>query len=584
MIIIERTITIKNDQATLDNPIYLYRGDGDIVCLFEIKEMKKAATFGKIEANNPVSQASYGNVRIYKPDGSKCVFTEKSPIVDDKLQVTFSYENINDFTEVGVHKLQIHLYDDNDAHNESNDKNRFTLPPVDINVLLPVGDDNAQIDEAIVGYSLLNAVDEEVSTFDEEGNYNKTVWQKGDIITKNKLNKIEDALYEINAADNNFITNEGLETALTGKANAAHNHAANNITGLARVATSGSYNDLSGKPSMANYATKNELANKSEVGHTHSEYANRNELENKANVGHTHGDYALKTDVPTVPTRLSQLTNDKGYITSSEIPANYVTEAELSDYRYATRTYVDSNYATTAYVKDAINRAVIPEGGSSGIDLSAYALKSDIPTATSDLTNDSRFITNDALLGYATTSYVNSTIDERIGDIDFEDINLDNYYTKDETDNALSNKANVEHTHYEFATTDHTHDNYALKEEIPTIPTNVSDFTNDAGYITEDNIDTVMDQISNNLVDNYAAKDHTHDNYANVSHNHNNDYSNINHNHDNDYAGINHTHNNHATKEDIQNMVTSNTTMRIEIVAALPEIEEPGVLYIVLMA
>ena len=335
---------------------------------------------------------------------------------------------------------------------------------------------------------------------------------------------------------------------------------------------------------MANYATKNELANKSEVGHTHSEYANRNELENKANVGHTHGDYALKTDVPTVPTRLSQLTNDKGYITSSEIPANYVTEAELSDYKYATRTYVDSNYATTAYVKDAINRAVIPEGGSSGIDLSAYALKSDIPTATSDLTNDSRFITNDALLGYATTSYVNSTIDERIGDIDFEDINLDNYYTKDETDGVLSNKADANHTHYEFATTDHTHDNYALKEEIPTIPTNVSDFTNDAGYITEDTIDTVMDQISNNLVDNYAAKDHTHDNYANVSHNHNNDYSNINHNHDNDYAGINHTHNNHATKADIQNMVTSNTTMRIEIVAALPEIEEPGVLYIVLMA
>lgn len=577
-IIIERTITIRNDQATLDNPIYLYQGDGDIVYLFTIKEMKRAATFGSINTTNLITEnASYGEARIYKPD-KRLIFTSRAEIIDDKLQVLFSYENIDLLTEVGRHQLQIHLYDDD---NEA--RNRFTIPPIDINVLFPIGSDTSLIDEAVVGYSLLDVVDEEVPTFDEEGNYNKTEWEKGDIITSNKLNKIEDALYEINAADNNFITNEGLETALAGKANAAHNHAANNITGLARVATTGSYNDLSGKPSMTNYATKNELANKSEVGHTHSEYANRNELENKANVGHTHGDYALKTDVPTVPTRLSQLINDKGYITSSEIPANYVTEAELSDYRYATRTYVDSNYATTAYVKDAINRAVIPEGDSSGIDLSIYALKSDIPTATSDLTNDSRFITNDALLSYATTSYVNSTIDDRLGDFD-PNIKLDNYYTKDETDGALSNKADANHTHYEFATTDHTHDNYALKEEIPTIPTNVSEFTNDAGYITEDNIDTVMDQISNNLVDNYAAKDHTHDNYANVSHNHNNDYSNINHNHDKDYAGINHTHNNHATKADIQNMVTSNTTLRIEIVAALPEIEEPGVLYIVLMA
>ena len=255
MIIIERTITIKNDQATLDNPIYLYRGDGDIVCLFEIKEMKKAATFGKIEANNPVSQASYGNVRIYKPDGSKCVFTEKSPIVDDKLQVTFSYENINDFTEVGVHKLQIHLYDDNDAHNESNDKNRFTLPPVDINVLLPIGDDNSVIDTAVVDHNLVYTFGDNVPTFDGECNYNNTVWEKGDIITRNRLNKIEDALYEIN--DNSISTKE-LDIA---------------------------------------------LANKADNDHTHEDYALKSDIPNMVEI----------------PSDISYFNNDKGYITSNAI-------------------------------------------------------------------------------------------------------------------------------------------------------------------------------------------------------------------------------------------------------------------------
>ena len=417
MIIIERTITIKNDQATLDSPIYLYRGDGDIVCLFTIKEMKKAATFGKIEANNPVSQASYGNVRIYKPDGSKCVFTEKSEVIDDKLQVVFSYENIDQFTEVGVHKLQIHLYDDNDAHNESNDKNRFTLPPIDINVLLPVGDDNNQIDEAVVGYSLLNAVDEDVPAFDEEGNYNKTIWETGDIITQGKLNKIEDALYEISTADDNFITNEGLETALndvetqlTNKADVGHKHKATDINGLARVATTGSYNDLSGKPSipnMSNYATKSELDNKSDYNHNHDkEYARKD---------HDHKEYI--TEIPsTYATKgyVSEFAKDSGFITS--IPSIYITETELDG----------KSYATTSYVKNEINKAVFPEGNYE-FNLDAYALKTDLPRYTSQLTNDSGFLTSTSLIGYATEAYVNNTIDERLGD--FVPPNMDDYAT-----------------------------------------------------------------------------------------------------------------------------------------------------------
>ena len=65
------------------------------------------------------------------------------------------------------------------------------------------------------------------------------------------------------------------------------------------------------------------------------------------------GDYAKKSDIPTVPTKTSQLTNDSGYITSSSIPtkvsqltndsgyiksipSEYVTETELTNKGYLT--------------------------------------------------------------------------------------------------------------------------------------------------------------------------------------------------------------------------------------------------------
>ena len=78
----------------------------------------------------------------------------------------------------------------------------------------------------------------------------------------------------------------------------------------------------------------------------------------------------------TVPTKVSDLTNDSGFITSS---VNDLT-----------------NYTKT------VDLATVAISGSYA-DLSN---KPSIPTKTSDLTNDSGFITSSALSGYATESYV----------------------------------------------------------------------------------------------------------------------------------------------------------------------------------
>lgn len=555
-IIIERTITINNDKATLDKPIYFYIGDGDITCLFTINEMKKAARFGAVDNNNIIQDldsVDYGEAKIYKPNKDHAE-TTRAEIIDDKLEVIFKFDNIDDYSEAGVHKLQIHLYD-----SSMGDRNRLTIPPIDIHVLMPIGIETNLIDEAIVDYSILDAQAEDVPAFDEEGNYNKTVWQKGDIITQDKLNKIEDALYEINAADSNFVTEETLDTKLRGKANAAHNHPANNITGLARVATSGSYNDLSGKPIIpdtSNLATKSELEGKAPIvhnhdgvyaptSHTHAAYAANN---------HNHGEYL--TEVPATyatKTYVRDYVNDSGFITS--IPSSYITETELENELAA------KGYASEDYVTRKISEAQLSGGGGdgSGINLSGYATIAQLNTKADINHSHSSYLTQSSLDNYATKKYVDDAIEGiENGSITITPPDMTNYPTIDVMNEALASKADNGHTHTDvYSTIGHTHEDYALKSEIPNmveVPTNVGAFTNDVGYVTT----TMM----NASLTNKADIDHTHDNYA--------------------------------LKEDIPTIptnvseftndsgyMTSNTITRIDIVEVLPEVEEEGVLYIV---
>ena len=88
--------------------------------------------------------------------------------------------------------------------------------------------------------------------------------------------------------------------------------------------------------------------------------------------------------IPSVPSKVSQLENDSNYLSS--IPEEYVTDTELNAKGYLT----------------------------SHQDLSAYALKTEIPTVPS-------------LDGYATTEYVNNAI------ANVPTTDLSNYYTKNET-------------------------------------------------------------------------------------------------------------------------------------------------------
>ena len=106
----------------------------------------------------------------------------------------------------------------------------------------------------------------------------------------------------------------------------------------------------------------------------------------------------------TIPTATSDLTNDG----DGESP-------------FATEDYVDENGGKIDVIK--VNNTALPISEKAvNIDLTDYALSSDVPTATSDLTNDSGFVTQavNNLTNYylKTETYTKTEVDNLIGQLE----------------------------------------------------------------------------------------------------------------------------------------------------------------------
>ena len=124
----------------------------------------------------------------------------------------------------------------------------------------------------------------------------------------------------------------------------------------------------------------------------------------------TKDDLKDKADIDIVPTKVSQLENDSKYLTV--IPSEYITENELNAKGYLTEHQNISHLANINYVNEKITEV--------NIEVSNKANKTEIPTKTSQLANDSGFITSipseyvtESELDtkdYATKTYVNDTI------------------------------------------------------------------------------------------------------------------------------------------------------------------------------
>ena len=196
MIFTDRKITIRNGKSSINEPVILYRGDYEVSIKFTIMESKFRFKSGVNLVDS--EKASHGQLAILAPYGGN-VFSEIVKCEDGTVTFTLTKEMIDQLEEVGLYSFQIRLFD---YYRES----RVSIPPVEfgIEVREPVAseDHDNTVNNAIVGYSIAKVADglnEDVGdTFDADGQYNKTDWETGDRISEGKLNKIEDALDEIN--------------------------------------------------------------------------------------------------------------------------------------------------------------------------------------------------------------------------------------------------------------------------------------------------------------------------------------------------------------------------------------------------
>lgn len=236
-----------------------------------------------------------------------------------------------------------------------------------------------------------------------------------------------------------------------------------NKPNLATVAISGSYNDLINKPAIP--TAVGELTNNvgyitaaqvpAQVNADWNATSGAAQILNKPTLfSGNYNDLTNKPTIPTVPTNVSSFTNDAGYITIAAIPTIPTNVSAFTN---------DAGYVTSADVQQAAG----------------------IPTVVSAFQNDAGYIT-----AAQVPAQVNADWNATSGKAQI----LNKPTLFDGNYNSLTNRPNLA----TVATTGNYND-LTNKPTIPTVPSNVSVFNNDAHYITEAQLNALLAAMNNTI-------------------------------------------------------------------------------------
>lgn len=200
-------ITIKDNEATPDDNLFLYKNDKNIDVMFELINFKFDFIKNQPVGENTIEKtnASYATLRIIKPNGEK-VLVLRCPIEDSYVKFTVTPEFIDELEEVGIHQLQITLYDEFEG--------RISIPPISFEVLEPLFEEE-DYEEGQINITQANVVitpDEEKWVNDLNGRVeifpgtNLFEWKHGDWISDIRLNAIHDNILRLNNINSQQIS------------------------------------------------------------------------------------------------------------------------------------------------------------------------------------------------------------------------------------------------------------------------------------------------------------------------------------------------------------------------------------------
>ena len=163
-----------------------------------------------------------------------------------------------------------------------------------------------------------------------------------------------------------------------------------------------------------------------------------------------------------IPSKVSSLENDLNFASTGDVESmisGFTTSADvktqIEGYNYINsgqaQTQIDNSISGkldtdifttyTANTQTELNNKQDASGmtayATTAFTENTYAKIGDIPIKTSDLTNDSGFITDAALSGYATEQYVDNSVSGKV-----DNSALTQYYTSAQTDTAIQNATN----------------------------------------------------------------------------------------------------------------------------------------------
>ncbi len=202
-------ITIKENKSILDDNFYFYQNDRNVDIFFGLVNFKFDFIKNQISEENVIQKtnATFSSLRIIKPNGEKLIVT-RCPIENNYIKFSVTPDFIDELDEIGIHQLQITLYDEFEG--------RISIPPINFEVLEPLFDDFGYYEE---GQADLDNIDiiHCSNTNDINGRpeitpgTNLYEWQHGDWISASRLNAIQDNILELNNMTANDVKYDGIE-------------------------------------------------------------------------------------------------------------------------------------------------------------------------------------------------------------------------------------------------------------------------------------------------------------------------------------------------------------------------------------